>query len=401
MNTDCKYSSVVDPSTYDTWGLCPGMEARVNNDYRDMDLAMVGALEDWRELIGPASPIYKGGLHERWGSIPITIPETLPDRLSIITYATEYGFLQDDAYEGSFEGDAEVDYTSSLIAEGMGALDDMNQSHAVVAKAETTGSADRRPSTKNARKIQAWIISRILSIDPVRGKIAMNAWKDYYECTKTTGLAAGKLKSTFLNLERYINYRLDDVGCQYMEGMYIFACSLTIPEHEQGLSQTLCRPGWVAFTLVNDVCSFDKELRDAEKNGNDWMSNAIWVISQERGVSIDEAKKLGAQMLNDQAAEYIEIMKTAKASEKYSHDFLRLMDCIYYGISGSLVWSVSCPRYNTARGAKFSERQLDWIKNGIPDHLRRGDSMKSAAYNLQTALHVEGLLRGFSVNIKN
>jgi len=66
MNTDCKHSSVVDPSTYDTWDLCPGMEARVHNDYKDMDLAMVGALEDWRDLIGPASPIYKGGLHERY-----------------------------------------------------------------------------------------------------------------------------------------------------------------------------------------------------------------------------------------------------------------------------------------------------------------------------------------------
>src|SRR5690349_3057161 len=100
MNTDCKYSHVVDPSTYDLRGLCPGMEVRVHNDHKDMDLAVIGALEDWKELIGPASPVYKGGGGHPYNSIPISIPECMPDRLSIVTYATEFAFLQDDSYEG-------------------------------------------------------------------------------------------------------------------------------------------------------------------------------------------------------------------------------------------------------------------------------------------------------------
>ncbi|KAK0643758.1 isoprenoid synthase domain-containing protein [Cercophora newfieldiana] len=379
MNTDCNYSFVIDPSTYDTRGLCPGMEARVHNDHLDTDLSVIGALEDWRELIGPASPVYKGGLGHPYNSIPISIPECMPDRLNIVTYATEFAFLQDDAYEGGFE---ETEFGSAI------------------SQAERTNTKGL-PSTKNARKIQAWIISKILSIDPVRGKLALNAWKSFYESNKITGLAAKEVRETFLTLESYFRYRLEDLGCQYWTGMLIFACGLDIPEHEMPLCRDMCRPGWVAFTLVNDVCSFDKEVRDAKKNGNDWMSNAIWVVVQERGIPIEEARKVGAQMLNDAAAEFIEIMKEAKASGKYSHDFLRFLDGVYWSISGSLVWSVSCPRHNAAQGARFNNRQLDWMKNGIPDHLRRGDSMKSAAYQLQTGMQVKGLVNDFSFDMEN
>ncbi|KAK0620089.1 isoprenoid synthase domain-containing protein [Immersiella caudata] len=352
------------------------MEVRVHNDHKDMDLAVIGALEDWKELIGPASPVYKGGGGHPYNSIPISIPISIPecmlDRLSIVTYATEFAFLQDDSYEGSFE-ETSFPTAPNMINEGMTAIDDMNEGRAVVDK---TGRTNTRgiPSTKNARKIQAWIISKILSIDPVRARMALNAWKSFYESNKITGLAAKEVKISARGSQLPIR-----------TGMLIFACGLDISEHELPLCRDLLRPGWVAFTLVNDVCSFDKEVRDAKKNDNDWTANAIWVISQERGVSVEEAKKLGAEMLNDYAAKYIEIMKEAKASGKCSHDILRFMDGGYWSISGSLAWSIVCPRYNVAKGANFSERQLDWIKNGIPDHLRRGDSMKSAACQLRPA----------------
>ena len=380
-----KNSYLIDPATYDTRGLCPGMHARVHNDHKDTDLSIIGALEDWRELIGPVTTIYKGGLHQEYSSVPISLPECLPDRINIISYATEFGFLEDDTFEND-----DTAHGEGILTEAMGAIADMNNNR-TTPMAGTPMKGQR--SAKNARKIQAWIISKILSIDPIRGKYAMNAWKKFLEW----GGGGAASKNAFDNLEAYLNYRFEDVGCRYWAGMIVFGCAIDLTEEEERISWDICRPGWVAFFMVNDVCSFDKEYRDAMKNGWKDVSNAIWVIAKERGIGLEEAKAAGAKLLNDLTAEFIKRIEDAKASGKYSKDLLRFMDAVYYSISGSLVWSVTCPRYNPDQ--QFNERQIEWMTHGIPDHLRRNDSMKSAAYQLQTGMQVSGLVCDFHFNL--
>jgi hypothetical protein len=363
-----RYSHVIPPSTYNTRGLCPGMEVRLPNTHRETDLSIIGALEDWRELIGPVPGIYKGGLHALYSSVPISLPECLPDRLSIIAYATEFGFLEDDTFEND-----DAAHGAGILSEAMQAIADMNSNRTA---SFMLGAGGRR-SAKNARKMQAWIISKMLAIDPVRGKQAMNAWQSFLEW----GGGGAASKKEFDKLDEYIDYRFEDVGIRYWAGMIVFGCALTISPEEMVPLEALCRPGWVAFFMVNDVCSFDKEERDAKLNGWGYVSNAIWVIAKEQGLKLAVAKERGAQMLNELAAEFISRVEAAKKEAKLSRDALCYMDALYYSISGSLVWSVTCPRYNPH--CQFSKRQVDWILNGVPNHLRRMDSMKSTAYTLE------------------
>ena len=62
------------------------------------DLEEVGAFrvqEDWRRLVGPLEKPYKAGLGPDFSFITVAVPECLPDRLEIASYALEFGFIHD------------------------------------------------------------------------------------------------------------------------------------------------------------------------------------------------------------------------------------------------------------------------------------------------------------------
>jgi hypothetical protein len=89
-----RYSNLLDPSQYDTDGLCDDLPVR---KHVAKDLEEVGtfkAQEDWRDLVAPISN-FKGGLARDHNVMSLTLPECLPDRFEIVSYATEFAFLHD------------------------------------------------------------------------------------------------------------------------------------------------------------------------------------------------------------------------------------------------------------------------------------------------------------------
>ena len=54
----------------------------------------IRAQEDWAKLVGPVKH-YKGGLGAEFTFIRVTVPECLPERLEILSYANEFAFLYD------------------------------------------------------------------------------------------------------------------------------------------------------------------------------------------------------------------------------------------------------------------------------------------------------------------
>lgn len=92
---DYKYSYIVDPSTYETHGLCDGIPLRCHFNPEYEEIETLRCQEDWRKWVGPLG-FYKGGLGPKWNFMAITVPECLPERLGILGYANELAFLHDD-----------------------------------------------------------------------------------------------------------------------------------------------------------------------------------------------------------------------------------------------------------------------------------------------------------------
>ena len=90
-----KYSTIIDSSKWDTEGLCKGIDLR---RHVAGDLEEVGAFraqEDYRRLVGPLENPYRGGLGPELSFMTVAVPECLPDRMEITSYALEFGFIHD------------------------------------------------------------------------------------------------------------------------------------------------------------------------------------------------------------------------------------------------------------------------------------------------------------------
>lgn len=88
------HSKLIDPSTYETEGLCDGIPLRAHLSRELEDIGTIRAQQDWNKYVGPINQ-YEGGLGPQYSFMTVSVPECLPDRLEIISYANEFAFLHD------------------------------------------------------------------------------------------------------------------------------------------------------------------------------------------------------------------------------------------------------------------------------------------------------------------
>ncbi|KAK3337581.1 isoprenoid synthase domain-containing protein [Cercophora scortea] len=128
-------------------------------------------------------------------------------------------------------------------------------------------------------------------------------------------------------------------------GTLTFGMGLTIPDDEYQLCMELARPGYVALGLTNDLYSWDKERQAAERQGQDYVFNAIWVIMRERGVGEVEAKATCSEIVREYIEEYCGTVERTKNDPALSKDLRAYVEAVLFSIVGNLVWSIYCPRY--------------------------------------------------------
>lgn len=90
-----RYSTEIDSRAYKTHGLDGGIPLRVHADPDDKEIVgTMRAQSDWNRYVRPVLD-YKGGLGEKFSFMRACVPECLPERLEIISYANEFAFLYD------------------------------------------------------------------------------------------------------------------------------------------------------------------------------------------------------------------------------------------------------------------------------------------------------------------
>ncbi|KAK8133241.1 hypothetical protein PG999_001414 [Apiospora kogelbergensis] len=341
------YSTIVNPASYETEGLCDGIDVRLN-DYSFLeDRGAIRAHQDWNNLVAPCSE-YRGTLGPRFNFISTTIPECFPDRLEILSYANDFAFLHDDHID-------DKDF-QKVEAEN----DDMMAAFLEAANTERIATRSSEGVKSGKKKIQAQIFLEMLAIDPECAKTTMKAWARFVEVGSSR-----QHNTRFTSLAEYIPYRIMDVGEMFWYGLVTFGLGLHIPDEELELCRKLTAPAWISVSLQNDLWSWPKERDAAEEQGQSHVINALWVLMQERQVDIDTAEKICRDLIKEYVAEYRKIWEQNQFNDSISVDLRKYMECMLYSISGNVVWSLGCPRYHPE--ISFNEKQLDWMQNGVPD----------------------------------
>ena len=89
-----QYSDLVSRDSYQTDQLCDGIDVRINRDTMGEISGAIRCQKDWSKLVSRLRN-YKGTLGSPFSFVRVTVPEALPGRLEIISYANEFAFLYD------------------------------------------------------------------------------------------------------------------------------------------------------------------------------------------------------------------------------------------------------------------------------------------------------------------
>ena len=89
-----QYSVLIEPSRDKTEGLCETIPLRFHQNSVREDIGTIRCQNDWKRLVGPIG-FYRGGLNAHWNFMCTSVPECLPERLEIISFANEFAFLYD------------------------------------------------------------------------------------------------------------------------------------------------------------------------------------------------------------------------------------------------------------------------------------------------------------------
>ncbi|CAO2651134.1 Nn.00g094310.m01.CDS01 [Neocucurbitaria sp. VM-36] len=340
---DFRYSSLVDPTTYDAQGLCGGLHVRKHN-YADLEeVGAFRAQEDWKKIVGPIRG-FRGGLAPKHSIMSITMPECEPERLEIISYADEFAFMYDDLVDNaqSDQVAAENDQMSDAFREGA-------RSGKIEADARTRSGK---------RQMQAKILNEMMAIDRERAMAAMKAWGTFIETS------SGRQHHTqFTTLADYLVYRNEDVGAMFWHALVVFGYALTIPDAELEICKQLALPAVTAASLTNDLYSYEKEVEEAQQAGCH-LTNGIDVIMRQHCCDLDTAKSICRSEIKAVVAKFEEVVEQTRSREDLSQDLTRYVEVIQYSVSGNLIWSMACPRYhrNVAYNQLQSLREVEGIQ---------------------------------------
>ncbi|RMD43624.1 hypothetical protein DV735_g1542, partial [Chaetothyriales sp. CBS 134920] len=369
-----KHSTVVDPTTYQTHGLCDGIPLRCHKNPELEEIETLRCQEDWRAWVGPLG-FYKGGLGPRWNFMAITVPECLPERLGVLGYAKELAFLHDDVTEVAEDGDLHNDDLKAVFEE-----------------AASTGHIEG--SASGTRAIHAHIANEMIKLHKEHAVTTLRAWAKFAE------LASGRQHTThFKTEEEYVEYRMIDIGTTFWYGMVTFGMGISIPKEELDLCHKLASIAYLNLGLTNALYSWEKEYETAVAMGRDCIVNIISFLMEERKIPEEEAKEVCRARIKQTIIDFRKIVDDTKPRDDVSIDTKRYLEALLFSLSGNLVWSIECPRYH--RWSSCNERQLDWIKNGIPKfnnsppYVNAGittnlDGLQNGAANAVTDGHMNG-----------
>ncbi|KAL3708899.1 hypothetical protein TMatcc_002687 [Talaromyces marneffei ATCC 18224] len=283
----CCYSTIVDPSTYDDLGLCSSLPLRVHKFAHLADKGARRAQEDWKRMVGPIKN-FTGCLSPRFNGIAVAVPECIPERLEIVTYANEFAFLHDDILDnvGKEEGD--------------------NENNEMAAGFES---------------MQAKLILELLVVNEPQAMVLLKCWE---------GLVKGESGSQHFNfrtLDEHLPHRVVNLGQTFWFRIVTFAMGLTISSDEAERANNITDPAYATLALANDYFSWEKEYIEFKENStSEDMANAIWIIMKEHSVDLEEAKNICQDKIRESCKDYLGALE--------------------FSINGNVVWSQYTHRYN-------------------------------------------------------
>ncbi|KAF3925762.1 Dimethylallyltranstransferase [Dactylellina cionopaga] len=338
-------STLLDIAAFNRQGFCEaeGYELRIHKFAGEAQAGTDELRSDWSSYVGPL---------KEWGNdnaidgnfIALSIPMCRPERLRLVAYAFEFGFLYDSTIENSPK-DATLDTITNYIS--------ANES---IHPSEWTRSG--------LKQIQAKILLTMNKVDPVITEGFINAWEQMINTT------VQDKDRDFDSLDDYLRFRVIDTGAIFSGLLVLFGIGVQLKDDEFDIAHELLFPAWSAATLVNDYFSFDKEYHEYLETGGSHLSNAVWLFMRLYSLDIETAKEAIRKESNRLEFEFLKVREDfAKKFTPNQLNVLIYIESWFHILPGNSIWSVNCPRYNADLRPGLALPPTNGSTRGIKDQI--------------------------------
>ncbi|KAL0936244.1 geranylgeranyl pyrophosphate synthase [Colletotrichum truncatum] len=333
MDSIWLYSIEVDHEVATSTGCFTTLPIRIHQRNDIADHATKQSIQDWNAHIGDGWEKKSGSSWSpvgNWGAF--IFPESLPERLGVITYLANMGNIHDDLCD-------ELPYEEAL------------KEHSTLSAAMELNTEGPRPCTKSAdrsMKMKRYLSKCLLEameIDRPRALRMINAYR-----SKWLDVMESRDVNEIESLEEYLSFRNLNGGMEAFWSMVEYGMAVDIHELEKQRVRPLFQAAESALVLTNDYWSWEREWRQAQQTQNPRIVNAVHLLMRTQGLSMDQAK----HKVREQIVAYEGNFKRLKHEFYCQNSNIPLSLQRYVEVceaitAGNHYWCANCPRHHAWR----------------------------------------------------
>lgn len=314
-NIDLPEQSVlIDPSTYNIGDFCRGFNAVRHRDQETAILASESCRANFVKALGADLAMDNLITYEnptQGHIVTLLMPYTIPERLALLSYLSEYFFLHDDQEDESNHGNSYSDPEIDLA------------------------------SRKAARKVFLGdLLAKIVATSAPQGHSILNGLKSYTEMAATR-----RSSVSFQRVEDYINYRYDDFASDFILAATMWGMDMDpLDEQERLIMDPLIRTAFLALCLTNDYYSYDVEL--ASTTDTTTIMNGVAVLQRLEGLSVDAARVRVKHIAICYDQEFLKLWTAADEANQLTARLRKLTTALSHQVIGKVIWSSTSLRYD-------------------------------------------------------
>lgn len=150
------------------------------------------------------------------------------------------------------------------------------------------------------------------------------------------------------NLGQYLEYREKDFGKALLSSLMCFTTALHLTPEEYASMRALDGNCAKQMSIVNDICSWEKELQQSKSGHAEGsaLCCAVQIIADETGLGIPSAKRILWAMAREWSERHDALAARHEADPAGCSDAVKAyMKGLEYQMSGNEEWSLSTLRY--------------------------------------------------------
>ncbi|KAK1977183.1 geranylgeranyl pyrophosphate synthase [Colletotrichum cereale] len=333
MDSMWEYSVPVDRELALSTGCFTSLPIRIHQRNDLANDATKQSIRDWGSYVGDGWEQRSGSSWSpvgNWGAF--IFPESLPERLGVITYLANMGNIHDDLCD-------ELTYDEALEEH-----DNLSQAMEISTSGPHQGTQSFERSMKMKKYISKCLLEA-LEIDRPRALRMIDSyrskWLDVMERNDVNDIES---------LDEYLIFRNLNGGMEAFWSMVEFGMAVDVSESDKKRIRPIFAAAESALVLTNDYWSWDREWQQAQQTKDPRIVNAVHLFMRTEGLEIYQAREVVRDRILAYEAEFLRLKDEFYVQNPnitaHLKKYIELCGVI---TAGNHLWCANCPRHNSWR----------------------------------------------------